>query len=775
MMGLFKRGKKYEEVRKDVPITSFPLPADFIVPSVGDIYNVPVFPFPLKMVYDVAMYSDVVETINRALTNETFRNGIYIQERFKSKCIKCGAEYEEYVPICEECGGLTRKADLTERKKMKDWLANFRNVFGEDLITVLKQIDMDVNRIDNGYLVLLKEYYYTKDGRLMGYKVKDIVRGSPFGLYILISKYGMGRDNKGNYLYICPEHRTELVKKDKEGVYFCDKCGKQLIPAWYVMNDKGKTNYYAKDEIYHVKKWSNTQGYGMPWVLAVMTKVLTLMKMDRLMLKTYSLQRSPKGLLILRGRTDALIRAWEYLMQKSRENPNMIYPLVVEGGENQKKIIEYQDFTPKPEEFNWTEMRNEFRRQIGAVIGVQPLFQADLSTGGGLNNEGLQITITNRTIEVCQDTWNRVLDWLSYQLGYEDWRFRLYPNEEKDMKAQIERERMRIENARIMKDLGYEPILVEGVDGIEFRYKNVGTSNDTQNTYSKIRSVREMLDRSNGHGFNRDFEGSPEGSGRKANMQEYEGQPITKGYNDDKVPVRVVRGDGVQQTYYVARNRLKDFIRRHEERGQKVSVLGNYNIGENVGLEILVELMGDIMANDGDIDKNMELLLDRGLDMENAFGISLLAYLFDSGNIEILENIFKDYHGKETDKSVDELREFITDDVIEMWKEAVWTIFEKEYGDGIISYSVDNVKEELIKQIKAGSKVYVSDEDVMVGEIGEKPLSVYVKAKGNILWYEDGKAYVDGNKLEWNIPDDLRKRLIEANTGEMREDKSGGE
>lgn len=774
-MGLFGRSKKYEEVKKDVPISTFPLPADFIVPSVGDIYNVPVFPFPLKMVYDVAMYSDVVETINRALTNETFRNGVYVQERFKSKCIKCGAEYEEYVPICEECGGLTRKADLTERKKMKDWLANFRNVFGEDLITVMKQIDMDVNRVDNGYLVLLKEYYYTKDGKLMGYKVKDIVRGSPFGLYILISKYGMGRDNKGNYLYICPEHRTKLVKKEKEGVYFCEECGKQLIPAWFVMNDKGKTNYYAKDEIYHVKKWSNTQGYGMPWELAAMTKILTLMKMDRMMLKTYSLQRSPKGLLILRGRTDALVRAWEYLMQKSRENPNMIYPLVVEGGENQKRIIEYQDFTPKPDEFNWTEMRNEFRRQIGSVVGVQPLFQADLSTGGGLNNEGLQITITNRTVEVCQDAWNRVLDWLSYQLGYEDWRFRLYPNEEKDMKAQIERERMRIENARIMKDLGYEPILVEGVDGIEFRYKNVGVDNGKKNTYSKIRSIREMLDRSNGHGFNRDLEGSPDGSGTKANMQDYEGHPITKSYNDDKVPVRVVRGDGVQQTYYVARNRLKDFIRRHEERGQKVSVLGNYNVGENVGVEILIELIDKIMANGGDIDKNMSVLLDRGLDMENAFGISLLAYLFKSGKMDILESVLRDYHGEKSSEDVDELREFITDDIIDMWKKAVWNEFEKEYGDGVISYSVDSVKDDVVKQIKAGSKVYVSDKEVMVGEIGEKPLCLNVKAKGNILWYGNEKAYVDGYKLEWNIPDDLRKRLIDANTSEMREDSGGGE
>jgi len=79
------------------------------------------------------------------------------------------------------------------------------------------------------------------------------------------------------------------------------------------------------------------------------------------------------------------------------------------------------------------EMRNEFRRQIGALYGVMPLFQADVSTSGGLNNEGLQITVTNEAIEDGQAVFNDdYYPWVCDQLGITDYHIELNPHEEQD-------------------------------------------------------------------------------------------------------------------------------------------------------------------------------------------------------------------------------------------------------------------------------------------------------------------------------------------------------
>ena len=604
-----------------------------------------------------------------------------------------------------------------------------------------------------------KEYYYTDDGKLFGFKVKDIIRASPFKMRLMVSGYGIGRGRNGEYLYVCPEHRDQLVQKDKEGVYFCEHCGKQLLPAWYASADKGKITYYAKDEVYHVKRWSQTQGYGIPTILPVITKVLILMKMDRFILTAYSLQRSPKGLLIIRGRVDAFERAWEQLKQKAMENPNMINPLVIEGADSAKRIAEYIDFSLKPEEMQWTEMRNELRKQIGARWGVQPLFQGDLSIGTGLNNEGLQITVTNRTIATSQEVWNRVLDWLSKQLGYMDWKFKLAPNEEKDLKAQIERERMRIENARIMKDLGYEPILVEGEDGIAFVYKK---SAKTVNSGSgiNIKSIRAILREGKSGNELNEVEGSPEGRGKRAYSQNYEGSPnIQKDYTTNKVKVRVIRSDGVQQSYYVSRDKLRSFIAEHEAKGQKVVVEGLGEVSEEgIGAEILMEQMENILkilqTSHDPLTDITQFLKEHGVDDRTAFGIATFAYIVKNRE-DLLNLLIGDYHGKPIERmeGFDDLRGVVTDDIIEMWLKSINDLFVRMNGIATLSKPIDiNISSRIAQQKANGADKYIHDKYVMRMFIGEKENAITTKAKSNVLYFNSEIAIIDCADVEFDFP-----------------------
>ena len=105
----------------------------------------------------------------------------------------------------------------------------------------------------------------------------------------------------------------------------------------------------------------------------------------------------------------------------------------------------------------YTEARQEMKRQIGAVYGVEPIFQGDLSQGGGLNNEGLQVTVTNRAVEFGQGIYNtfflkRTLE----AMQVEGWILELNPSEEQDEAAKIERQGASLENGRRALELGLD-------------------------------------------------------------------------------------------------------------------------------------------------------------------------------------------------------------------------------------------------------------------------------------------------------------------------------
>jgi len=484
--------KRLEEIEKKLlagsSISDFPIPPEGYLKVTGTVEKIPIMTFSWSYLHSLAYNSDLIRTIIKTLTDEVFKNGIEIKERFKSKCSFCGREFEEDVPICPYDFNVTIKPDYSEYLKLRDLLSKTNN-FDENLYTVLKEIDTDVHVNDNGYLLVDKEYLYPADGddrgKIIGANIKGFYRLSPGKMRLIYSKYGMGRGERGEYYYFCPNHRNELIvleKEDLEHKQRCQICGSQLLPAWYKADmEMGKGIYYSKEEVYHVKRWSNSQGYGVSPLTTVWRKVMTLIKMDDFILKAYSLQRSPAGLLVVKGRFDDVRKAWEWLMQKARENPNMIYPLVIEGQETTRRVLEYQQFDLKPEEWSWLDMRKEYRETVGAMYGVQPIFVQGPAQHAGLTNEGLQITVTNRTITESQRVWNEVLEWISEQVGAKTYVLRLAPNELEDVMRDTEIESKRLDIALKMHGLGYKPILRRDRKGlIYFDYEYVGEDKEVK-------------------------------------------------------------------------------------------------------------------------------------------------------------------------------------------------------------------------------------------------------------------------------------------------------
>jgi uncharacterized OB-fold protein len=487
-----------------------PVEPDFLSRGVNDIARMPTIPFVgFRFCYDLYQYSDLLRTIMRSLNHETFRNGIVIQKKFVNKCNSCGAEYNTATVSCSKCGSNSlREPDRTQYEFMKTWKDKV-NYNDQSLIDVLKEVDMDVNIIDNAFLAMLKRYDFDEDGNVVGAHPIELLRAHPERTNFVFDKNGVnGRADDGRVVLMCLEHRDKhYLKKDAEVEKArCEKCGKMLYPVYFRSTKMGsKYIYYTKGEIMHFKKFSYGLGYGLPPMFSVWQKVQILMKMDFFMLSAYSLERPPKGLLLMKGNRESIDKAWRRLQEEARTNPHMIYPLVVEGSKDIKNVMEWLDLTLKSDDINFIEFRDELRRTIGALWGVMPIFHGDTSAGMGLSNEGLQILVTNRAVETEQGIFNEtVFPWICKEIGVTDWLYKCVPNEGRDIVSKLQREQLRIQNAQALENMGYIAKAVKTEDGIDFEIIDPETMEDVPAT-DRMSTKRNM----NTRGMQR-FDGEPQ-------------------------------------------------------------------------------------------------------------------------------------------------------------------------------------------------------------------------------------------------------------------------
>jgi len=97
------------------------------------------------------------------------------------------------------------------------------------------------------------------------------------------------------------------------------------------------------------------------------------------------------------------------------------------------------------------------RDRISAFYGVSKIFMADNSASGGLNNDGMQILVTNRAVEMAQTIWNNyVFPFMTQEFGIIDWQLKLPPSEEEDEIAKLRKREIEVNVAASIKNLGFE-------------------------------------------------------------------------------------------------------------------------------------------------------------------------------------------------------------------------------------------------------------------------------------------------------------------------------
>ena len=459
-----KLGIDLEKAYSDAKFGNLRAQLDHLKMLGGEEVRIPYYPIHERTLFDLAVYSDTLRTIHMQLKKEIFRHGYLIEEKFAKKCEQCNKEFKHPTDKCDECGGMVLlDPDINQKKILLAFIKRC-NDNDQDILDVSSEVNDDLETVDDGYMQLTKDYYFNKESGEMEQSVPvELLRTHPMHIRIIADRTGRpGRDAEGKIVLVCIDHR-ENYHKDVE---YCPMCKKKMFPAYFRGETyESKYIYYIKGEIYHKSKYKPSLTYGFPPILAAWLKITTLMAQDSYMNKYYTKQRPPRGMLFINTpNMESIKKAWNWMLDQFKQNPHMIPPIAIENptGNKSGKLVEFIDFMKSPEEMQFIEMRNEFRRQIGAIYGVMPLFQADLSASGGLNNEGLQITVTNRAIQDGQGVFNDgFYPWLLEQLEITDYTLTLEPSEEKDEMAEVQLKTAEAGYARLMQAMGFEVTLNE--------------------------------------------------------------------------------------------------------------------------------------------------------------------------------------------------------------------------------------------------------------------------------------------------------------------------
>ena len=469
--------------------------------------KLPIFPFPLIMIYELADNIDALRIPVETLNREIFKNGFEIVEKWKFKCTNCGKEFQ-YEPLvtdlpddqpfqsnednqdnslpktsrrtankakqgivtddvmCDGCGNTKLLRPEPKNRKILEGLLNESiNSNEQSLEDVTRQLERDLETADNAYLLVLKNYWVDDKTGMISEKrteIKEMIRIDPPQVAMIADSDGrIGYDDKRNEIFVCPrfEHRDKRLTSNT-----CDQCGAQALKAIMEVNSvysigipQPKRVIYGEGEvIWKAGKYKPGLIYGYSPIYSVWSKAMSLTHMDEYIRKYFDKMRPPRGMLVIASRNyETFRKSWDMLEQKATEDPYMIHPLLVESEKGSKNMAQWIDFTGSLKELEFMALRKELRQIIGAIYGVLPLYFGEMPSGW--SQEGLQVTITNRAVTWSQDFLRKgFFNKIAILLGVNDWELRLKVGEETDKLRELQTQSTEIQNMAAMQGMGFE-------------------------------------------------------------------------------------------------------------------------------------------------------------------------------------------------------------------------------------------------------------------------------------------------------------------------------
>tara|TARA_R100000995_G_scaffold84791_1_gene64859 strand:- start:703 stop:2358 length:1656 start_codon:yes stop_codon:yes gene_type:complete len=428
-----------------------PKPADRTVfnPGIQEKDNSYLLTTPI--IYHIVTQSTIVRTCITQLKQEIFRRGYNWDAKFAVKCRSCGKEHENATKECVQCGSLElEKPNPDQLKYAKEFLEGYVNCSEQMFIDVLKELEDDLNIMDDAYMVMVKEYYADNNNSVRMHRIKEVYRGDPVTMHIYSNQLG----ERGKNGYTCLRHRHRVHENASD---LCETCNSELHPVHYVNRVNGEEQYFVKGEVLHFSKYSPSRLYGLSPVITLWNNITTLIAMENYVNSSYTKARMPKGLLAVQTRNmDSMKSFWRGVKEKMEQDPHFIPVMGIES-EGGKGSVEWVKFMDSLKEMDYIQVKDDLRDRISAFYGVSKIFMADNSASGGLNNEGMQVLVTNRAVEMAQTIWNNyVFPFMTEEFGITDWCLKLPPSEEEDEIAVLRKREIEVNVAAAIKNLGFE-------------------------------------------------------------------------------------------------------------------------------------------------------------------------------------------------------------------------------------------------------------------------------------------------------------------------------
>jgi len=403
------------------------------------------------LVYNVVGQSVIVRTCITQLKQEIFRRGYVWEKAFESRCLSCQKTHKMPVQECARCGSTDlEKPNPKQLEYAESFIEGYVNKSEQKFIDVFKELEDDLNIMDDAYIVLVKEYYLDGNGKIRMHRIKELFRGDPVTMTIYADEVGI-RGTKG---FTCINHRSHLAHEPHES---CEECGSPLYPVHYVNRANGEHQYFLQGEVLHFSKYSPSRMYGQSPILTLFNNIMTLIAMENYVNSSYTKSRMPRGLLAVQTRNMESMNAfWRGVKERMEQDPHYIPVMGIEA-ENGKGSVEWIKFMDSLKEMEYVAVKDDLRDRISAFYGVSKVFMADNTTSGGLNNEGMQILVTNRAVQMAQNVYNDyVFPFLTKEFGITDWVLKLPPSEEEDEIAVLRKREIEVNIAASTKNLGFE-------------------------------------------------------------------------------------------------------------------------------------------------------------------------------------------------------------------------------------------------------------------------------------------------------------------------------
>lgn len=416
----------------------------------------------------------VFSTIITRSVSELFRYDLELKPKFARKCQDCGYESQTVIQECPACKGhRIRKPDPSQKNYFKR--PNGRSFIeeandnGQSLKDVLKMYAESEWQNNQAYTICIT-------GDIIDQETGHLDRAIPLEFISVDPKFVRylydDTGKPGNTYAFVRKDRNTLINliEDDEKINAVTEDGLELYPAsWQVGSNYGGTGkywLYTMEEVYQDHWFRQSMTYGMPIWFDIEDDLLTYHYIEKHNLKKYKFGYVRK-MIILPGFNDEDVEditkgIQDILATNDNSIPIICTPPQMQGvAEMRAQTLELGTESSS----DLMQIKDDIRDRLCAHGGVPNIFAGDVEASGGMNNESQQITIYDRYLMGPYSYVDRQCKWImSWFPKITDYELSLM----RPSKAYTDTKRMmdRIQEAQLMKSLGYDIYFVEG----EFRY-----------------------------------------------------------------------------------------------------------------------------------------------------------------------------------------------------------------------------------------------------------------------------------------------------------------